>query len=66
MKKCYFTENNIKYIDYKDVELLRKFLNPHARIISKKRTGITAKHQRNLAMAIKRSRFMGLLPFVSR
>ena len=66
MKKCYFTENNIKYIDYKDVELLKKFLNPHARIISRKRTGITAKHQRNLAMAIKRSRFMGLLPFVSR
>ena len=66
MKKCYFTENNIKYIDYKDVELLNKFLNPHARIISRKRTGITAKHQRNLAMAIKRSRFMGLLPFVSR
>jgi len=66
MKKCYFTENNIKYIDYKDVELLRKFLNPHARIISRKRTGITAKHQRNLATAIKRARFMGLLPFVSR
>ncbi|OHA88326.1 MAG: 30S ribosomal protein S18, partial [Candidatus Zambryskibacteria bacterium GWB1_40_5] len=59
-------ENNIKYIDFKDVELLRKFLNPHARIISRKRTGVTAKHQRNLAMAIKRSRFMGLLPFVSR
>ncbi|HBD25169.1 MAG: 30S ribosomal protein S18 [Candidatus Zambryskibacteria bacterium RIFOXYD1_FULL_40_13] len=66
IKKCYFTENNIKYIDFKDVELLRKFLNPHARIISRKRTGVTAKHQRNLAMAIKRSRFMGLLPFVSR
>ncbi len=66
MKHCYFTENNIKYIDYKDTELLKKFLNPHARIISRKRTGITAKHQRNLATAIKRARFMGLLPFVSR
>lgn len=66
MKKCYFTENNIKYIDYKDVDLLKKFLNPHARIISRKRTGVAAKHQRNLAMAIKRARFMGLLPFVSR
>ena len=66
MKKCYFTENNIKYIDYKDVDLLKKFLNPHARIISRKRTGVTAKHQRNLATAIKRARFMGLLPFVSR
>ncbi|MFZ2621449.1 MAG: 30S ribosomal protein S18 [Minisyncoccia bacterium] len=65
-KSCYFTENNIKYIDYKDVDLLKKFLNPHARIISRKRTGVTAKHQRNLATAVKRARFMGLLPFVSR
>lgn len=65
-KTCYFTENNIKHIDYKDVELLKKFLNPHARMISRKRTGVTAKNQRNLAMAIKRARFMGLLPYVSR
>ncbi len=66
MKNCYFTENNIKHIDYKDVELLKKFLNPHARMISRKRTGVTAKNQRNLAMAIKHARFMGLLPYVSR
>jgi small subunit ribosomal protein S18 len=66
MKHCYFTENNIKHIDFKDVDLLKKFLNPHARIISRKRTGVTAKHQRNLANAVKRARFMGLLPFVSR
>lgn len=66
MKTCYFTENNIKHIDYKDVDLIKKFLNPHARIISRKKTGVTAKHQRNLATAIKRARFMGLLPFVSR
>lgn len=66
MKQCYFTENNIKYIDFKDVDLIKKFLNPHARIISRKRTGVTAKHQRNLATAVKRARFMGLLPFVSR
>lgn len=65
-KKCYFTENNIKYIDYKDVDLLKKFLNPHARIISRKRTGVTAKYQRDLANAVKRARFMGLLPYVSR
>ncbi len=65
-KQCYFTENNIKYIDHKDVDLLKKFLNPHARIISRKRTGVTAKHQRNLATAVKRARFMGLLPYVSR
>lgn len=66
MKQCFFSQNNIQHIDYKDVELLKKFLNPHARIISKKKTGTAAKHQRGLAMAIKRARFMGLLPFVAR
>ncbi len=55
-----------KYIDYKDTELLKKFLNPHARIIGKKRTGLSASEQRDLAVAVKRARFLGLLPFVSR
>lgn len=66
MKTCYFTENNINHIDYKDTELLKKFLNPHARLMSRKRTGTAAKHQRNLANAVKRARFMGLLPYVAR
>jgi len=66
MKQCYFTQNNIKHIDYKDVDILKKFLNPHARILSRKRTGVTAKNQRKLALAVKRARFMGLVPFVSR
>lgn len=52
--------------DYKDTELLKKFLNPHARMLSRKKTGISAKNQRKLATAIKRSRFMALLPFVAR
>jgi len=65
-KQCYFTQNGIKHIDYKDTEILKKFLNPHARIMSRKRTGVCSKNQRKLAEAIKRSRFMGLLPFVSR
>ncbi len=64
--KCYFTQNNIVHIDYKDVDLLKKFLNPHARMLSRKRTGTTAKNQRNLAEAVKRARVMGLLPFVAR
>ena len=64
-KQCYFTQNNIKHIDYKDVDLLKKFLNPHGRILSRKRTGVTAKNKRQLALAIKRSRFMALIPFVA-
>ncbi len=65
-KQCYFTQNNIKYVDYKDTDILKKFLNPHGRIISRKRTGVCAKYQRQLAVAIKRARFMGLLPYVAR
>jgi small subunit ribosomal protein S18 len=61
---CYFKQNNIKHIDYKDVELIKKFLTPNARIMGRKRTGTSAKSQRQLANAIKRARFMGLLPYI--
>ena len=66
MRQDYFSSNNIKYIDYKDIDILKKFLNPNARIMSRKRTGVTAKNQRKLALAIKRARFMGLIPFIAR
>ena len=66
MKQCYFSQNNIKYIDYKDTEIIKKFLNPHARLLSRKKTGVCAKSQRQLSEAVKRARFMGLLPFVLR
>ncbi len=65
-KKNYFKENRIEYIDYKDVETLKKFLTPHARIQSRRRSAAPSKNQRALAMAVKRARFMGLLPYVSR
>lgn len=64
MKQDYFTANNIKFIDYKDIEILKKFVNPNGKIVGHKRTGVTAKNQRGLAMAIKHARFLGLLPFV--
>ena len=65
-KQDYFSQHGIKYIDYKDVETLKKFINPHARVLSGRRTGINAKNHRKLSEAIKRARFMGLLPYVSR
>lgn len=64
-KHCYFGQNNIKHVDYKDTELLKKFLNPHARLLSRKKTGVSAKSQRKLALAVKRARFMSLLPFIA-
>jgi len=53
MKQDYFSANNIKYIDYKDIEILKKFLNPNGKIVSHKRSGVTSKNQRALASAIK-------------
>jgi len=64
--QCFFTQNNIQHIDYKDVDILKKFLNPHGRIMPRKRTGITSKNQRRLSLAVKRARFMGLLPYVAK
>lgn len=64
-KVCRFTENNIKYIDYKDVKLLQKYTTEQGKIIPKRITGTCAKYQRELAIAIKRARHMALLPYVS-
>lgn len=65
-EQCYFSANNVKQIDYKDTEILKKFLTPHARMIAHKHTGVCAKHQRQLALAVKRARFMALLPYIAR
>ncbi|MBZ0199292.1 MAG: 30S ribosomal protein S18 [Ignavibacteriaceae bacterium] len=64
-KVCRFTENNIKYIDFKDVKMLQKFTTEQGKIIPKRITGTSAKYQRELAKAIKRARHMALLPYVS-
>ena len=63
-KVCYVTKNHIKYIDYKDVELLRKYISPSGKITSRRITGTSSKYQRMLAQAIKRARYMALLPYV--
>lgn len=60
------TQNDIRYIDYKDTELLKQFMNPHGRIVGKKRSGLTAKQQRMVEEAIKRARYMGLMPFIQK
>ncbi|MDY0214623.1 MAG: 30S ribosomal protein S18 [Bacilli bacterium] len=62
-KVCYFKQNKITEIDYKNVELLKRFVTPNGKITSRRVTGTSAKYQRELAVAIKNARFMGLLPF---
>ena len=64
-KICFFTENKIKHIDYKDEKLLRKFVNERGKIVSRKISGTSSVYQRQLAVAIKRARHLALLPFVS-
>ncbi len=64
-KVNFFAKNSIDYIDYKDVDLLKKFISGNGQILPKRITGTSPKHQRMLATAIKRARIMGLLPFVS-
>ncbi len=65
-KQCYFCQNNIKEVDYKEIQLLRRFINSYGKIFPKKRTGVCSKHQRKLAIAIKRARIMAMLPFVNK
>ena len=64
-KVCYFTSNGITHIDYKDVDLLRKFVSERGKILPRRVTGTSAKYQRKLTRAIKRARQMALLPFTS-
>jgi len=65
-KACYFCVNNLKDVEYKDPQLLRRFLSSYLKILPRKRTGVCAKHQRKLSTAIKRARILALLPFVPR
>lgn len=57
--------NNKEHFDYKDVDALSAHLNPHSRMMSRRRTGLTARGQRDFAKAVKRARYMALLPYVS-
>ena len=58
--------STIRYVDYKDVETLKKFLSPYGRIIPRKRTGVSVKVQKQVSLAVKRARFLGLLPYIAR
>ncbi|OGE88266.1 MAG: 30S ribosomal protein S18 [Candidatus Doudnabacteria bacterium RIFCSPLOWO2_02_FULL_49_13] len=64
-KVCLFCAEKISFVDYKDIQFLRRFMSPHAKIMSSNKTGTCAKHQRTVSQALKRARHMALLPFVA-
>ncbi len=61
-----FAPGQITHIDYKDLETIKKFVNPHGKIMPRRRTNLSAANQRALAQAVKRARFMALLPYIVR
>ena len=65
-KSCYFCLNGLNEVDYKDTRILQKFLSGYAKILPRRRTGTCMKHQRKLALAVKRARLMALIPFVNK
>ncbi len=65
-KTCPFSGDNAPKIDYKDVRLLQRYISERGKIVPSRITAVSAKKQRELARAIKRARFLGLLPYVIR
>ena len=64
-KVDFFAANHIEKVDYKDIDLLKRFISERGKILPRRVTGTYAKNQRKLTRAIKRARVMGLLPFVT-
>lgn len=63
-KTCYFCENTIQSIDFKDTRILSRFLTERGKIVPQRTSGTCAKHQRQLSLAIKRARFLALVPYI--
>jgi len=63
---CRFTAEGVKQIDYKDIETLKQYVTETGKIVPSRVTGTSARYQRQLQVAIKRARFLGLLPYTDR
>ena len=64
-KYCRFKKAGIKYVDYKDAEFLKKFLNEQGKLLPRRLTGTSQKDQKKVATAVKRARHLAMLPFVT-
>ncbi len=64
-KRCPFTTAGVKEINYKDTETLERFITDRGKILPRRITGVSARYQKLLTKAIKRARYMALLPFVA-
>ena len=65
-KFCYFKENGIRDINYKDIKLLRRFVNDQGKIMPRRITGTSSKMHRKLVRAIKRARSIALMPYIEK
>ncbi len=64
-RDCKFTKAGFEYIDYKDADTLKRFINDQGKILPRRVTGNSANFQRQLSKAVRRARFMGLIPYVA-
>ncbi len=65
-KQCFFCTTNREVVDYKDAETLRQFMSTQAKIYPRRKSGLCAYHQRRLAQAVKRARYLALIPYTTR
>lgn len=66
LKQCHYCANGVKFVDYKDIPVLRKFVSSYLKIAPRRRSGLCAFHQRKVARAIKQARIAGLMGFCPR
>lgn len=62
---CFFCVNKDTVVDYKNTDMLKRFVSSFGKIVPRKRSGVCAKHQREVSLEIKRARIIGLLPFIN-
>ena len=65
-KQCYFCTSSRAVIDYKEAEMLRRFMSSQAKIYPRRKSGLCARHQRELSAAVKQARYLALVPITTR